>query len=129
MTQLPKITAVRIREKEVVALVERPNVASRERRLGWTSLSSKMCGGVDDSFSTIQEVSTSGSAGARRNEFGVAAINVHGEHLIASIGISSGLKDQLVLLGAEVSFGILPTKCKLMDVPQMGFIGPGVVVL
>jgi hypothetical protein len=86
-----------------------------------------MGGGVENLLAVGVEETAGGASLAGRDHALVAAIDIHGENLIALHVAVGRLEDQLLAVGGEVGLGVLATKGELVDVAQMFFLRRGEV--
>ena len=75
-----------------------------------------MRGGIDNSLAVRKEKPAGRSALAAVHEPHVAAVDIHAEDLIALIGRTSRLKDDLIAVEREIRLGVLTTERELSHV-------------
>ena len=75
-----------------------------------------MRGGIDNSLAVRKEKPAGRSALAAVHEPHVAAVDIHAEDLIASIGRARRLKDDFIAVEREIRLGILAAESELSHV-------------
>src|SRR5690349_6157446 len=86
--------------------IDAPHVSMGVVRARRALLAGFMGGGIENVFAVGEEVSAGGAAGAGGDQVLVGAVAVHGEDLVALIGLARGHEDQPAPVKAEVGFGI-----------------------
>ena len=116
-----RFRAVHIRQEQVVAGVDRPDVALAAVRARRALVPRQMRRGVQDAAAVRQEVAAGGDAAARRDHALVRAVRVHDVDLVAGGVSPRGLKHKLGAVRRPVGLGVLASERQLADLGEEGF--------
>ena len=92
--------------EDVVCRINRPDVTfrsiGRRRAIG----RAEMGGGIDDALSIGREITASRAALAGTDQLHVRSVTIHRKHLIAFIGLTRRLEDDLLAVEGKIRFRI-----------------------
>src|SRR5271157_771674 len=119
-----QIAAIDLGSVDLVATVDRPDVAMGIVRLGRTLRAGGMRGRVQHAIARGEDVATgcptfAGADQIGRRRLAVRRIHRHGIDLVTGNALALVLEAQHLVVSREVGFGILSAEGKLTDITQM----------
>ncbi len=113
--------AVGVRAEDVVAVVDRPDVAAAEVRLRRAALAAEKRGGVEHVLLVGIEERAGRAALAVAEAAHVRAVDAHRVDLVALAAFARRLEDQVLAIEREVGLGVLAAEGQLLHVRQVHF--------
>ena len=119
--QLTDHVTLQVGDKNIICIIKLPDVAPGTVRGRRTIVAGQVGRSIEDQAIAGEVKRAGGAAFAGGDQLPSAAVDVHGEHLVALVIAKSGLITELCLAERQIGFGIFPAIGEHFDIFEMLF--------